>query len=136
MCQHTGNEGNECNQTSTPEYGNRWYHSSKSRITFKLKIPAVENPAQVLSNIIQDFVQEPCKADQLAAILLWRVADTHLKHITKPTDVPTFTSKMCQYLKKLYVGKANKETTMYPGIYMGHNKEFHELREELSIYWN
>ena len=117
---------------STPERTNRWKHAFKTRITFRIKIPSVEKPESALVSILKEFLQELRRVDTLAAILPWKSSDSKSKRIVNADDVPTSTTQLCKYLKKFFVGKPNKETTVYPGIYLGHNTEYNDLREGLQ----
>ena len=112
---------------STPERNNRWVHRFKTRVTLKLRIPATEKPEETLSSIVKEFVQELRKVDNTSAVLPWNSSET--RRIIHSNDVPTSASKMRKYLKKFYVGKPNQELTIYPGIFIGHNLQFNELRE-------
>ena len=117
---------------STPERTNRWQHTFKTRVTFRLRIPSVEKPEAALVSILKEFVQELRRVDSTAAILPWKSNDTKVKRVLSADDVPTTVTKLRKYLKKFYVGKPNMETTTYPGIYLGHNNTFDELRESLQ----
>ena len=116
---------------STPERNNRWSHKFKTRATLRLRIPATEQPEAALSSILQEFVQELRKIDNSASILPWKESETRIKRIVNSNEVPSTAAKLRKYLKKFYVGKPNQELTIYPGIYLGHNKAFTEIREEL-----
>ena len=117
---------------STPERNNRWTHQFKTRVTLRLKVPATEKPEETLCSIMGEFVQELRKIDNSSAMLPWVSSETRLKRITNSNEVPSSISKLRKYLKKFYVGKPNQETTIYPGIYIGHNKEFTEIREAMQ----
>ena len=62
----------------------------------------------------------------------WKSSDTRLKRITKSTDIPSLVAQIRRYLKKFYVGKPNKETTIYPGVYIGHTSAFADMQEEIQ----
>ena len=134
----TSHNRRQCNRVadeaaaSTPERNNRWNHRFKTRITFKMKVPSVENPLSAIQSIMQEFIQELRRIDSSAALLPWRSGDSHLTRITKASEIPTSTPKLRKYLKKFYVGQANKEITIYPGIHLGHNTEFTEIRERMQ----
>ena len=104
----------------------------KTRATFRIKIPAVEKPETALHSILKEFIQELRRVDASAAILPWRKAEVKVKPITKPEDVPSSVTQLWKYLKKFYLGKANREITIYPGIHIGHKNAFNDLRAELQ----
>ena len=116
----------------TPERNNRWSHEYKTRVTFRIRVPAVDKPDEALSTIIKEFVQELRRVDSSAALLPWREMDTKVKRIVNSSDVPSSVTQLRKYLKKFFVGKANKETNVYPGIYIGHNTPYGDLREGLQ----
>ena len=116
---------------STPERRNQWSHVLKTQFTFRIKIPAVEKPIEAISTILKEFVQELTRIDDSAAILPWQAMDRKSKRIIKPADVPSTLSQLRTYLKKFFM-KPNKETTIYPGIYIGHNLSCADLREGLQ----
>ena len=117
---------------ATPERHNRWTHAFKTRFTFKIKIPAVEKPVEALSNILQEFIQELTQQDPTAAVLPWQSNDYRSKRLAKSSDVPTTIAQLRKYLKRFYAGKANKESTIYPGIFIGHDIPHSDLREQLQ----
>lgn len=127
----------QCNRlkeasAATPERNNRWRYTYKTRATFRIRIPSVDKPDTALHAILKEFVQELRRVDPSAALLPWKNSDVRVKPIKKPDEVPTSVTQLRKYLKKFYLGKGNREITIYPGIHIGHQEAFNELRTGLQ----
>ena len=104
----------------------------KTQVTLRLRLPASENPEETLGTIMQEFVKELRQVDDASAVLPWKAHDTKSKRITSSDNMPTSAANLRKYLMKFYVGKPNKEANIYPGVFIGHNSCFDDLREGLQ----
>jgi hypothetical protein len=126
-------------RSRTPDRNNlsRQKHKLRTRLTFRMSIPATEKPDEALISIFSEFFQEIKKIDSSLAILPWKDSDGNLDSVSSESSIPTSIKTLRTYLNKFYVGKKSNQASMtYPGVYIGHDKRIPEIREELQPWLN
>jgi hypothetical protein len=126
-------------RSRTPDRNNlsRQKHKLKTRLTFRISVPATEKPEEAIISIFSEFFQEIKKIDSTLAIMPWKDSDRNLDSISKENQLPTTIKTLRPYLNKFYIGKkGNQALTTYPGIFIGHDKRLPEIREELQSWLN
>ena len=122
------------NRSTTPERTNTTIptYAHKSRCTIKLGISASETPRDAVRNAVQEFFTELCNADSTCTLLPWKNSNFHKKHIGSKSNFPSQLNELNNYMTRFFQGKPNKEFTIYPMIYIGHNKPLQEIRSTMQ----
>ena len=127
----------ERNRDKTPESTNRTKYSYQyyTRVTFKLHIQASDDPIMTIRDTVKELLRELYQIDNKLALLPWKEA-SNLEPLTTSTSIPNTITTMNKYLQKLFVPKKGTERTIYPHIRIGHDIDFHTIREDIYSWVN
>jgi hypothetical protein len=124
-------------RSRTPDRNNLSRNKHNTRFTFKMMIPTSDKPEAALLSIFTELFQELKKIDDKLAILPWKKNDKNNGPITKETNLPTSITQIRGYLNRFYIGKnQNQNITTYPGIHIGYDKPFSEIRSDIQFWLN
>jgi hypothetical protein len=124
-------------RSRTPDRNNlsRYKNKHTTRFTFKITIPSTNKPEETLISIFSEFFQELKKLDDKLVILPWKTNDRSNETISKEANLPTSIKQIRGYLNRFYIGKnQNQIITTYPGVQIGYDRQFSEIRSDLQ-YW-
>ena len=127
----------ERNRDKTPESNNRTQHDYTyyTRVTFKISVKASDEPISTIKDIVKELLRELYQIDNQLSILPWKGAST-LEPLSTITTIPNTVTGLNKYLHKLFVPKKGTESTIYPHIRIGHEMDFHTIREEIYSWVN
>ena len=124
---------NQLQGEKTPEATNRtnYIHKYNTRLTWKMNVPASDDPISKVKEITQEYLRELSQIDDKVLILNWYENGTS-PPIAPNAPLPTTVTGTHKYLHKLFVPKPGKDSVIYPQVHLGHDVDFHTLRDELS----
>ena len=128
----------ELEQSWTPDRDNRTttvVNTFSTWATLKFTLPSATNHIEQFTNILKDFLQELHQANESAAILPWKEKDFHKSRLTSSSQgFPTTITGIKFYLNRLYLPRPGTSMTIYTNLCLGHNNDFHNVRELLQSW--
>ena len=108
----------------------------RSRVTFRITIPASDNPAQKASKIMMDLLSQIQEtSDKEACFIPWTKRDESTTDmIDDPTDVPSKLNELFKFFPRLFPGKPHQQNMVYTKIYLGHDEIFDDITTDIK-YW-
>ena len=95
-------------------------------VTWKMHIPASDNPMQKVKDVAQDFLREMTQIDSKVALLPWHTHGAALP-ITSKSKMPDTVTGTHKYLHKLFTPKIGVDSTVYPQVHLGHDVDFQTI---------
>ena len=119
----------------TPEKSNKTTHVHRyqTRVTWKMSIPASNEPIKKVKEVAQEFLRELAQIDSKIALLPWNDHSSS-PPITSKSKMPDTVTGTHKFLHKLFAPKIGMDTTVYPQVRLGHDKDFQTLREEIHSW--
>jgi hypothetical protein len=109
------------------------------RYEMRLKLDESEDPVAEISSKLKEFYKQLLSSDKKMVVYPWKeiynkgsVNARKYKALTRPSDIPTQPGGW-----KVYFERANpvaKGGWTYPSIFLGHNKEFEAIMEDIR-WW-
>lgn len=126
---------NNLDRDATPERSNRnvKVFNHKSRVCLKLTLPSSTNVVHTIHNTLKEYLNALGVSDNDAEILPWYGRHAMKENLSAGNRVPKELSALKIYLNKFYIPKeAEKGCTIYPKIYIGHNKQLKDIFYDLE----
>ena len=119
----------------TPESNNRarYMHKHETRVTLKLSISGSDEPFQKVKEAIMEFLKEASQIDDKIMLLSWYEKGKVLP-IGPNSKMPPTVTATHKYIHRLFTPKLGQDAVIYPQLRLGHDIDFHTLRDELS-HW-
>ena len=130
------NQGNNINNKKNNKPSVQAKTKFRSRVTFKILIPASDNPVNKASKIMMDLLSQiKDTSDSDACYIPWCEKDeSTIDIIDDPTDVPTKLSELSKYFPRLFPGRPHQQNVVYTKVYLGHNDIFDNINSDIK-YW-
>ena len=130
-------DGRREGNSKTPERNNKkaYEHQYKTRVTWKLKVKASDNPLQAVKELCQEFLREQAQIDDKITLLHWNSKGTTAP-ITSKDAMPDTITGTHKFLHKLFLPKPGVESIIYPQVHIGHDIDYETLREEITSWAN
>ena len=125
----------DCSRDRTPDRNNRTQITNLyySRVTIKVTIEASEDPQEAVLSAFNDYVKELHQVDSMLTIHPWK-AKAAVPIITQsaPDDFPESFTRLTRYLHRVFLPQKERNATLYPQMYIGHDEEYDEIRESIQ----
>ena len=115
----------------TPESNNkaRYVHKHETRVTLKMSISGTDEPFQKVKETVMEFLKEASQIDDKIMLLNW-YENGKSPPIGPNSKMPPTVTATHKYIHRLFTPKLGQDTVIYPHLRLGHDIEFHTLREE------
>ena len=124
-----------CERLSNPEKSNksRRENSLYSRIKVKVTVPPSSKPHESICKTMREFFKKMFQADSNLTINLWkRLSISNV--LDEKSELPKSITGLSKYCCKMYALKEGIPATLYPQIFIRHDKEFEDIQETLQPY--